>query len=351
MASKIMKDKVQEYLEKAHFYYDLPGLALGISLGPAKEENFTFAVGWQDAIKKLPLKENQVFHMASVTKLLVGTSLLQLWEKGLVDLDGLLTDYLPDFQMADGKYKEVTIRQMLAHTSALPDVEDYRWYDPEIDEGALARYVYSDGVRGAKLLGDPGGGSFAYSNIAYEALGLVIAQVSGQTFEAYVEENIFKPAAMADSDLLSFRRDKASLVAPHYKDDDNHFQLVEHYPYNRAHGPSSTLTSTLGDMNNFAQVYMAGKLLGPKAMEEAWQEQATVPNNQEKICLAWFKREQGGHYLYGHEGNDDGFRSSFWICPDLNLSITVCCNLSRSPVKRINREIFQVLLEEFVETD
>lgn len=343
MAININRDLIRDHLEKALFYYDLPGLAVGLSFGRGENENLCFALGWQDAVNKTPLHENHVFHMASVSKLFVGTSILKLWEKGLIDLSARLTDYLPDFKMADERYKDITIEQMLSHRSGMPDVEDYRWYAPETDPDALHRYVHSDEVRRAKLLWAPGEGSFAYSNIAYEALGVVIAQVSAQSFEDYVEENIFKAAGMTDSDFLSFRRDREILAAPHDKDQDNHFQLVKHYPYNRAHGPSSTLTSTTGDMNIFAQKYMAGEILNPQTMDKAWEIHGIVENNQERICLSWFKREQNNYTLYGHEGNDDGFRSSFWLCPELNISITVCSNLSRSPVKRINREIFDLL--------
>lgn len=48
----------------------------------------------------------------------------------------------------------------------------------------------------------------------------------------------------------------------------------------------------------------------------------------------------------GHEGNDDGFRSSFWICPELDCSITVMSNITRSPVKRINKGVFDILTKE-----
>ena len=69
-----------------------------------------------------------------------------------------------------------------------------------------------------------------------------------------------------------------------------------------------------------------------------------VPNNGEYIGLGWFIREQCGYRLYGHEGTDDGFRASFWICPDLDAQICVMSNLSEAPVKRINRQIFDMLI-------
>ncbi len=344
MAINLNEEQIHKHIDKALYYYDLPGLGIGLSLGPGESGSFRFVAGCQDAIDNKPLKTDHVFHMASVTKLLVGTSMLQLWERKMIDFSERLIYYLPEFKMADERYKSITIEQMLSHTSGMPDVEDYRWYDPETDDSALSRYVYSDEVKSSRLLFAPGEGNFAYSNIAYEVLGLIISEISGLSFEEYVEKNIFVPLGMDESDLLSFRRNKNSLCTPHEKDKENRLRRVAHFPYNRAHGPSSTLTSTLQDMNIFAQKYMTGKILGHEAMQKAWEEHGTVPNSGEKICLSWFKREQNNYVFYGHEGNDEGFRASYWLCPELDLSITVCANLTKAPVKRINREIFDLLL-------
>jgi CubicO group peptidase (beta-lactamase class C family) len=151
---------------------------------------------------------------------------------------------------------------------------------------------------------------------------------------------------MDNSDLLTFRRNMDEVCAPHEKTKDNNFAIVKHFPYNRAHGPSSTLTSNLDDMAIWARAVLGKKILKPSTFDEAWKEHSIVPNNQERIGMAWFRREQKGYFLYGHEGTDDGFRASFWVCPELDVSITVCSNLSGAPVKRINREIFDRLLSD-----
>ena len=65
-----------------------------------------------------------------------------------------------------------------------------------------------------------------------------------------------------------------------------------------------------------------------------------MPNNGEKICLSWFAREQNGAVLYGHEGSDDGFRSSLWLCPDLDAYVILCANISDAPLKKISKQIF-----------
>ena len=350
MDDKILTEKLDDYLNKALANYDLPGLAAGmLQLGT---DAFTYrnAVGYQDWNEKKPLFPEHIFHMASLTKLFVGTSILQLWERGRLRLDGLLTDYLPWFRMKDERYREITIRRLLSHTSGMPDVEDYHWDRAETDEGALERYVRSAEVRDARLLWSPDEGRFSYSNIGYEVLGAVIAALSGTSFEDYVRENIFAPLGMKDSTLLSYERGiygekgpDTNLCMPHEKNAKKEIVKVKHFPYNRAHAPSSTLTSNIFDLEKWAEAHLKRSLLQKQTYGLVWEKQALVPNNGEHICLSWFQREQNGYTLYGHEGTDDGFRASFWLCPELELSIAVCSNLSGAPVKTISKQIFDLL--------
>jgi CubicO group peptidase (beta-lactamase class C family) len=99
-------------------------------------------------------------------------------------------------------------------------------------------------------------------------------------------------------------------------------------------------------MRRFGKAHLAGALLSPETYERAFTPYALVPNNGEHIGLSWFIREQRSFVLYGHEGTDDGFRASFWICPQLDVQITVMSNLSGAPVKKINKQLFELLMDE-----
>jgi len=333
---------LNDHLKKAFYYYDLPGLAVHMGIN---EEDYYFVFGWKNILNKTPLEHGSIFHMASVSKLFVGTAILKLWENNLLSIDGKVCEYLPKFRMADNRYKDITLRHLLSHTSGMPDVENYHWDKPETDSKALMRYIQSSEVADAHLIYSPGEGKFAYSNMGYEILGGVISSVSGSSFEEYVEKHIFAPLEMLDTDLLTFRRDMSTVCSPHEKTAENRFSIAQHFPYNRAHGPSSTLTSNINDMAKWSKAVLNGKILLPETMSEAWKTHSIVSNNKEHICLSWFKRKQNGHLLYGHEGNDDGFRASHWVCPELKVSITVCSNFTKAPVKRINKEVFNIIYE------
>lgn len=332
--------KLDSFLEKTLYYYDLPGLAVSVG---HEDKTYHKTLGYKNYVTKEPLTESHIFHMASVTKLFVGTSILQLWENGLLELDEKLITYLPWFEMADYRYASITIRQLLSHTSGMPDVKDYHWDKPETDEEALERYVRSDEVKKAYLLWNPDEGRFSYSNMAYEILGILISKLSGKSFEDYVEDNIFKPLEMKNTTLLTFKRDMKEVSSPHMKTEQNQIVIAPHFPYNRAHAPSSTLTSNMTDMDLWARANLKQQILHPSTFKQAWKQHAIVPNNGEAMCLSWFSREQNGYRFYGHEGTDDGFRSSFWICPEVDVFITVCANLTKSPVKKINKQIFDII--------
>ena len=168
----------------------VPGLAVGIV--EAGRPVYVRGFGVMDARDPArPVTAETLFHMASITKPFVATSVMQLAERGRVDLDAPITRYLPYFQLKDPRYRAITVRLMLTHTSGMPDVEDYLWDKPEFDDGALERYVRS--LRDKSLRWEPGR-KFAYSNMAYEVLGDLVAKVSGMSIEDYVNKNILNPA-------------------------------------------------------------------------------------------------------------------------------------------------------------
>jgi CubicO group peptidase (beta-lactamase class C family) len=240
--------RLDPLLSRAVEEQHIPGLAIGVvqngKLVYARGFG-TMEVGKDDR----PVTTQTLFHMASITKTFVATSIMQLWEQGKVDLDAPVRQYVPYFQLRDARAAAITVRQMLTHTSGMPDVNDYEWDKPQYDDGALERYVRSLSDR--KLLWAPGT-KFAYSNMAFEVVGDLVAKVSGQSFEDYVEAHILEPLGMSSSTLLLRKANAGLLAAGHTKGTAGSMKVVKHYPYNRTHTPSSDLHSNVDDMARWA---------------------------------------------------------------------------------------------------
>lgn len=352
-------NQLDSYLREALFLHDLPGLAVSAEVGeqgPAslKGLNYKKAAGVKDITTGEELKPEHCFHMASVSKLFTSAGILKLCEEGKLKLTDYPRQLLPYVSIDDERYGQIQVRHMLTHTSGMEDVEDYHWETPRTDEDALRDYAQSREVKQSHLLWPPGEGKFRYSNMAYELLGLIIAEVSGMSYEDYMRRTFLEPLEMEDSTFLTFERtggsldlgelSKAGMAMPHTKDKEKHIVLEKVYPYNREHGPSSTLTSNIFDLAKWARAHLEKRVFAQEQYEKIWTSYATVPNNGEGMGLGWFMREQEGYEIYGHEGTDDGFRASFWICPRLDAHVTVVSNISRGAVKKISKKIFEMLI-------
>ena len=127
---------LQPLIEQILLRQQRPGLAIAV----VEQNRVVYAHGF--GVKRLgreddPITTRSLFHMASITKPFVATSLMQLVEKGKIDLDAPVVRYLPYFRIADERYTTITVRQMVTHSSGMPDVEDYEWDKPQYDDGSL----------------------------------------------------------------------------------------------------------------------------------------------------------------------------------------------------------------------
>ena len=260
----------------------VPGAAVGI----VKDGELVYASGF--GVGKLgsdePVTPDSVFPMGSVAKTPMAVAIMQLVADGKIDLDAPVTKYLPYFTLADPDAGAITIRQLLSHTSGLPDTIDwlaeYQDKNKRIDEGALDDYVRS--LSKESLLFRPGK-DWAYSSTGFDILGDVVAKVSGQKFEDYVQDHVLTPLGLEDSSYLLSDVDPAKLVAPHMYDENGNAKTLDFYPYSRTHAPSGAFYSSVNDMARFAVANLNhGELNGTRvlpasAYDKMWAPQAASP--------------------------------------------------------------------------
>lgn len=314
----------------------VPGAAVGI----VDEGRVVYANGFGVASladPAQPVTRDTVFHLASVTKTFVATAVMQLVERRQLSLDAPIVGYLPYFRVADARSNAITIRHILTHTSGLPDVDTYNWDRPEYDDGALERYVRS--LTTITLRSAPGS-TYAYSNLAFEVLGDVIAKASGMPFENYVQEAILEPLQMRSSTLLYdgvARRN--AWAAGHTRTATGAMTVIPHYPYNRAHAPSSTLHSSASDMSRWMLAMLNGgeldgrRILRKSSLDEMWTP--TVDAREGRIGLAWLSLAVQGEDLVWHGGGDTGFRARLMLLPARRSGVIVLANSDRVNTNRL----------------
>jgi CubicO group peptidase (beta-lactamase class C family) len=316
----------------------VPGAAVGI----VKDGELVYAKGF--GVTELgsdePVTADTIFHMGSVAKTATAVAIMQLVEAGKIDLDAPVTEYLSDFTLADPDLGEVTIRRLLSHTAGIPDPIDWlaEYQDENLrsDDAALDDYVRSLGDQ--SMTYQPGE-DWAYSNTGFDVLGDVVATVSGQSYEDYLQANVLTPLGMANSSYLLSDLDPAKLAAPHMYDEDGNAKTLDFYPYTRAHAPSGAFYSSIHDMARFAIANLnQGELDGTRvlpasAYEEMWAPQAASPWAEmfgpqvASYGLGWWVGDFNDHRIIGNYGTEFGFQSHMALFPDDGMAVIALVNL------------------------
>jgi CubicO group peptidase (beta-lactamase class C family) len=341
--------KLDTVLKEIISLWGVPGLGVGIVQDG--EIAYTRYFGVQSLDTQAPVTAASVFCIASIAKIFVASAVLQLVERGKLDLDAPVAQYLPYFRLDNERYKQMTIRQMLSHTSGMPDMEESEYDElvanPEWDEGAPERYVR--GLSHLKPIASPGD-RFYYSNIAYNVLGDLIAKASGQIFEDYLRDHILRPAGMPDSTFFHTEVQQDRLAMPHLRTPEMIVNPI--YPYHRADAPASFLHTTVVEMCHWALtclnrgVYQAQRILSPASFDLMWTPVVDrgSPPLYESHGLGWVLGHFDGLKTAGHGGGGFGWTDFFLLLPEINAAFVILINEESSARARFIRAVLNALL-------
>ena len=167
----------------------------------------TGAVGWRDPEETLPIDENTIFQLASVTKQFTAAAVMLTIRKGLLSLDDEITKFFPELTA----YSGATVRHLLTHTAGVPDYfDDADWFIKQWKEenrvpgnAEILRFLCETELAPYFAPGE----KFQYSNTGYNLLAEIVERLSGMAFEEFLRENIFGPAGMKNTCCCHIRRD------------------------------------------------------------------------------------------------------------------------------------------------
>jgi CubicO group peptidase (beta-lactamase class C family) len=336
---------LQPFVEEVVARFALAGLAVGI----VKDGALVYAQGFgvRSLDTREPVTPRSLFHLASISKPFVATAIVQLAERGAIELAAPVVAYLPYFRLQDPRSSAITIQQLLSHTSGMPDPQDYQWHQPEDDAGALERYVRS--LADVALLDAPGA-AYAYSNAAFEVLGDIIAKVSGRSFEDYIKAHIFAPLAMPTSTFLRHEVAPDLATTPHLGAPLH--VLPGAYPYNRAHAPSSTLHSSVAEMGHWLianlnrGAFQGRRILQAESYTRLWHPYVATGEEiwEEAVGLGWMLGTYRGHAVIHHGGSDPGFSGEIVLVPAENSGVVVLANANTAAVGHVTDAALDLLL-------
>ncbi|MFH9424031.1 serine hydrolase domain-containing protein [Streptomyces sp. NPDC017529] len=269
---------------------------------------------------------NEHSRIASNTKTWTATVVLQLVGEGRIELDGTVDDYLPGL-VRTGPYdgREITVRQLLQHTSGLPDYLSAPYWE-DLDAHRWEHMEPLQTVKQALALPPPDDRTpdgFSYSNTNYNLAGLIVTKVTGRGIGTEIEERIIKRLGLRDT---YWPGDRTTLPKPDmrgYVDRDG--TLADRTEWNTSGADASgALISTGADATAFWTALMTGKLLGPAQLAEM---KRTVPDSfpGERYGLGVERYERApGFVTWGHSGHmESGHKFRNAVTDDGRRAVTL----------------------------
>ena len=302
----------------------------------------------QDTVPAAAASYERIYGVASVSKVYVTAAVMQLVDRGLVELDEPVTTYIPDFTMADGRYTDITVRMLMDHTSGImgTSMRNEFLYDDNYDDQFLL-----ENLAAQRLIHEPGEYA-AYCNDGFELLEIIVENVTGMDYTEYVVENIAAPvgATHTGSPLTLLEND---LNAP--------VTFPGNVPYDYEYGMcigAGGIMATASDVANFGSAFFTGNDIllsqeSQEAMATRWNDEGENANIYEDANgLGWdyvesLAYEQEGVTVLGKGGDLINQHSFLLVAPDQEVSVAVLSTGGSSTYNELAAQaILDVVLEE-----
>jgi CubicO group peptidase (beta-lactamase class C family) len=281
--------------------------------------------GLADMDQGTPITPGHIFHLGSVGKQFTALAVMILAERGLLDYDDPVADYLPELAHFGNRF---TIRHLLHHTSGLPDIyEDEDLYDELLSraDNPTATDLLAVVAAERRLVSAPGR-THAYSNTGYDLLGLLIERVSGQSYARFLAQNVFTPLGMERTFSAPLRTSAQNrwVVHSYTLDEDDELVAYNSDPLDNLLGSGSVYAS-VDDLYHYDQALFGGKLVRPSTLEEAFQPARLNNRRSVGYGFGWELGPASERIVY-HSGTWLAFQSCYLRYLSDELSVIVLFN-------------------------
>lgn len=289
--------------------------------------------GLADRVQQIPNTPQTKFRLGSLTKQFTALAILQLQAQGKLNVQALVCQYLPNCPSA---WQAITLHHLLTHTAGLPDLTRFPDYErtkttPSTPFQTMDRFK-------DKPLDFPPGTKWDYSNSNYIVLGVVIEQVSGQTYAAFVQKNIFAPLQMTNS---GYEHDK-SILAKGYANANAEAEPIDmSIPF-----AAGGLYSTVEDLYRWDQALYTEKLLPRTLLDLLFTPFAEIPDSGGlHYGYGWIIGQQFNHPIVNHNGGIEGFVSSINRFPTDKAVVILLSNQQDVNPNEISSQLTQILFK------
>jgi CubicO group peptidase (beta-lactamase class C family) len=281
---------------------------------------FKDCYGMADVERGVQAERETNFRLASVTKQLTATAVIQLVEAGKLDYEYNLTQIFPDFPDYG---KKVTIRHLLTHTSGLID------YESLLPEDQTEQVKDSDVL--SLMMGEDStyfepGSEFRYSNSGYALLAMAIEHVSGQRFADFLADSIFAPLGMVHTVAHEEGVSTVYKRAYGYDRTESGWEFADQSPTSAVLGDGGVYSS-LEDLSRWMQVVERRvTLLKPASLALVFEPTKLSTGDATEYGFGWYIDEFKGYDRYRHSGSTRGFRNGVQRLPKPDLTVVFLSN-------------------------
>lgn len=301
-----------------------------------------YANGKADYRSRALIKTNSCFQLASVSKSFTSTAVMMLKEDEKLNFDDLVSQYIPEFP-----YEDITIKQLMQHTSGLQNymylVDNYWENDSLITNEDVLDLLIEHNLP----LNNLPGKRFLYSNTGYTMLALLVERISGQSFESYLRENIFLPAQMNHSFTYNHEvMDTLTNRVIGYNRKGSRLYRYGFEPNDMILGDKSVY-SNMYDLFLYQKALNSYQLVSKPTLDEAYSKGKTNSRYARDFDYGygWRLKEDKGLNLIYHNGLWHGFSSS--LTREINNDVTVILlNNTTASISSIKLDLINITIRE-----
>jgi len=327
---KKLESFLDEFVKNKMEQYHIPGLVfLMVKDG---EVFFMKGYGYADVQNQKPvIPDETVFRVASISKLFTATAVMQLVERGAIDLHTNVNQYLKLLKLEENYAKSVTMANLLTHSAGFRGRSIHSMVRNKSERMPLGEFL----AHNMPPRSMPPGSVISYSNHGFQLAGYLVEVTAGVPFEKYVEDNILSPLGMKNSSFTEPENLLPRLAKGYYFSDGTYQDVPVEY-FKSFPSPSGSLIATADDIGHFLIAHLQGghyqdkHILNENTCREMQKQQFANDKRLPGTCFGFYEYQAYGQRALLHDGDVTGFASRLFLIPDINIGFFVCNNNSNS---------------------